>query len=257
MRQQPDVSDPYQAIAAYYDAEHDQFTDDLVMYRHLAEMADGPILELACGSGRILEAVIEQEHPVTGIDTSAIMIERCRARFAERDRKPHLQVGSMVDRVADPGSQSLVIIGLSSLHHVVTQSEQRSALQAASDALRTGGMLVLDLLNPFVALTGPDERVSLETTLEIPDGTLQKFSVQTIDPAEQHIRHTVWYDLTSSGGAVQRVQTTMDLRVVFPSELELLLELAGLTSWQIYGSYDLDSFDASSPRLIVMAEKHA
>ena len=44
----------YASIAAYYDSEHDQFDDDIEWYLHLAEVAGPRILELGCGSGRLL-----------------------------------------------------------------------------------------------------------------------------------------------------------------------------------------------------------
>jgi hypothetical protein len=61
--------------------------------------------------------------------------------------------------------------------------------------------------------------------------------------------------VTDRRGALTRRATTFDLRYVYPSELLLMLELAGFVEWQTYGTYELDPFTDTSPRFIVTAEK--
>ncbi|HEY4389441.1 MAG TPA: methyltransferase domain-containing protein, partial [Ktedonobacteraceae bacterium] len=65
----------YDTIAPFYDAEHAQFSEDLDMYQNYAELCGGRILELACGSGRVLLPLAQAGYEVTGVDTSDAMLQ--------------------------------------------------------------------------------------------------------------------------------------------------------------------------------------
>src|SRR6266852_3377661 len=64
----------YDLIAPFYDIEHAHFDEDLSLYKNFAEMCGSPLLELACGSGRLLVALARQGFELTGVDSSAVML---------------------------------------------------------------------------------------------------------------------------------------------------------------------------------------
>jgi SAM-dependent methyltransferase len=218
-----------------------------------------PILELGCGSGRVLVPLAMAGHRVTGIDRSAPMLDRARAVVEEAGVGNHVTLidAAMTDaeRVADEGF-GLVLVSLNGLMHLTTATDQRRALAAARGALDPRGMLVIDTLNPTPdAFATFDGRVVHEGSWERSDGTrVDRFSSRTHSPAEQLIATDLWYDLTDPSGEMRRVRSEFPMRYVTPAELELLLELTGFVEWKLYGSYDLDPFDDDSERLIVTAE---
>src|SRR5437764_11084925 len=65
----------YDRIASFYDIEHAQFDADLDMYRNFAQLRSGPLLELACGSGRLLLPLARDGYELTGVDSSATMLK--------------------------------------------------------------------------------------------------------------------------------------------------------------------------------------
>ncbi|HLG78980.1 MAG TPA: class I SAM-dependent methyltransferase, partial [Ktedonobacteraceae bacterium] len=73
----------YDSIAPFYDIEHAQFGEDLDMYRNFAELCGGKILELACGSGRLLLPLAREGYTLTGVDTSAAMLELAQRALEE------------------------------------------------------------------------------------------------------------------------------------------------------------------------------
>ena len=95
--------DPYAAIPDLYDLEHATYDDDLDFYRNLAQSVDQPILELGCGSGRIVVPLAELGHDVTGLDSSPPMLARAAmaVEAAGVTDRVTLRAGSMVtaDRV--------------------------------------------------------------------------------------------------------------------------------------------------------------
>jgi hypothetical protein len=140
--------------------------------------------------------------------------------------------------------------------HLANPEEQRKALVSARQALDPRGQLLIDVLNPTLdTLRAYEQGVIHEGSWERPDGVLvDKFSFRRLSTSAQLIHTRVWYDLVSPDGAVRRVATTFDLRYLHRHELELMLELAGFAEWQVYGSYDLETHDDSSERILVAAE---
>ncbi|MBW3632161.1 MAG: class I SAM-dependent methyltransferase [Chloroflexi bacterium] len=254
-----DFSDPYALLPELYDLEHARFADDIELYLRLAEVVGDPILELGCGTGRVLVPLVAAGHQVTGVDRSPPMLDRARSAVLERgfSERVALVEASMTepDRVSG-GPFGLVIFSLNGLMHLPTRAEQRAALSAAHRSLDPRGMLVIDALSPNPELLATfDGRVQHEGSWRKADGTtIDRFSSRIHSPAEQRIDTELWYDLIDPAGHLQRVRSGFPMRYVVPSEIELMLELAGFVEWTLYGSYELDLYDDGSERLIVTAE---
>jgi SAM-dependent methyltransferase len=251
--------DPYAEIAELYDLEHLPYDEDVEFYASFIEAAGDPVLELACGSGRLLVPIARAGYRVTGLDSSASMLERAKTllQAQELSAKVTLYLGSMEDASSAPGGPfGVAIIALNSLMHLTTQPEQRACLRSVLAALDPRGQLLIDVLNPTPeTLRGFDHALTHDGVWHRPDGVrVDKFSARRVYSATQRIETELLYDLTGQDGSVKRVATSYAMRYLHSSELELMLELAGFAEWQIYGSYDLDPFTDHSDRLIVAAE---
>lgn len=251
--------DPYAAISLLYDREHAGFADDLDLYRNAAVAVGDPILELGCGSGRVLLALARLGFRVTGLDRSERMLAAAAAAVqgAGLSDRVSLVRGDMAtaDAVAG-GPFGLVLIPLNGLLHVSSAAGQRAVLAAARRALDPRGQMILDLLNPTPGvLQHFDGRVEHEGRWWLDDGSrCDKFSSRRAAPSEQTIATHLWYDLTAPDESPRRIATEFAMRYLHRAELELLLELAGFAAWAVYGGYDLEPFDDAGERLIVMAE---
>lgn len=252
------IDDPYADIAELYDLEHGEYGDDLDLYLNLARMIGDPILEVGCGSGRVLVPLAQAGHRVTGSDRSTAMLARAeRAITANRlSALVTLTESDMTAASRAPGGPfGLAIVALNGLLHLDTVETQRRALRALHGALDPRGQLVIDVLNPTPESLRALEGMHHEATWTRDDGVrIGKFSSRRIHPASQSIATELWYDLAEPGGALRRVSTSYRMRYIHPAELGMMLELAGFVEWQMYGSYDLDPFDDDAERLIVTAE---
>ena len=257
----PDLTmdDPYRDIAALYDLEHAPFDADIELLLNITRAVGDPILELGCGSGRVLVPIAEDGFRVTGLDSSRPMLELAReaADAAGVADRVTLFEGDMRRADEAPGGPfGLVIFSLNGLMHLPTPGEQRAALEAARRALDPRGQLVIDTMNPSPdqlrhLASGPH----LEGSWRLPDGTtVDKWSHRRLAPAAQLLETLLWYDRVDAAGSLTRIRSTFPLRYVHASELALMLELAGFTDPMFYGSYELDPFDDESERLIVTAE---
>ena len=98
-------NDEYASIAEFYDLEHADFDADIDLYRQLAEVVGDPILELGCGSGRVLLPLAAAGYRVTGLDHSRSMLARARMAASREGlaERVSLVAGEMEDAAAAPG----------------------------------------------------------------------------------------------------------------------------------------------------------
>src|SRR5712691_9942305 len=73
----------YDLIAPFYDIEHAHFDEDVNLYMNFAELCSGPLLELACGSGRLLVPLACEGYELTGVDSSISMLNLVRYALEE------------------------------------------------------------------------------------------------------------------------------------------------------------------------------
>ena len=254
-----DTIDPYAALPDFYDLEHAEWGDDVPLYVNFAVAVGDPILELGCGSGRLLVPLAEEGFRVVGTDRSRPMLERARRAVDEAGVGDRVRVlpGEMTEADDVPGGPfGLVIIALNGLLHLPTLEEQRQALLAARRALDPRGQLVVDVLNPAPELLRSfDGNVVHEGSWTLDNGDrLDKFGARRLSPASQRIETDLWYDVTQPDGTLRRVAASFPMRYLHASELRLLLEACGFVDLQLYGNYDLDPYDDAADRIVVTAE---
>jgi SAM-dependent methyltransferase len=140
---------PYDPIARVYDPWSASVVEDVEFYVEEAVASGGPVVELACGTGRITVQVAKAGVRVVGIDASAGMLEVAREYAAAEGvaellelRQGDLREPPVTDRVP------LVVIPFRSLLHMRTEDDRLRALSAARELLLPGGRLVFDVFAP-------------------------------------------------------------------------------------------------------------
>lgn len=252
-------ADPYHAIAALYDLEHDPFHDDIDLLLSFGEATGGPILEMGCGSGRVLAPLAEAGFDVAGLDRSVTMLDRARDRLvtANLEDRVTLVEGDMAGTESLPGEPfGLALYTLNALMHLPTPELQLASLVYTRNRLGPEGQLVVDLINP-----APDYLVSLasspvlEWSISLDDGSaVDKWAFRQVHAIEQRIATTLWYDQASPDGTLIRRRSQFELRYLHPNELSLMLDAAGFSGVHLYGGYELEPLDDSSDRILVTAE---
>jgi SAM-dependent methyltransferase len=230
----------YATIARYYDSEHADKDEDFAFYSELASEADGPILIIGSGTGRIALHLAEQGHTVHGIEIESAMFQRAEAHLKAR---PHLRervtfhhadaVKLKLDLQFD-----LVILPYNTFMHFLTMDAQLRLLARVEQWVKDGGALALDLPNAADAFGSQDtEAIILERTF-----------------IERDSGHLVMQQSSSgAGGALTRTVVPVQLHYYFFNELWLLLEHAGLEIEEVYGDFDRSEFVDGCPRMIVVA----
>jgi SAM-dependent methyltransferase len=247
----------FDIIARYYDLFYADFTEDVPMYLGFAERCGSPLLELACGTGRVLLPLARAGYETTGLDVSPAMLDVAKVK-AEAERlsdRVRLVQGDMRDFSLDR-RYSLTYVPLNSFMHLVTPEDHLAALSCIRRHLAPGGLLVIDLFNPdHEILLAGDGRVTLEKSLtDSRTGiTVQWFHSRRVDTARQTQEVTFIIDEIGPDGTVRRVLFPFTARYFFYPEKALLLERAGFVVENVYGSYDLDPFGPDSEKMIFVA----
>jgi SAM-dependent methyltransferase len=252
--------DAWDRLAEFYDWEHEGFAEDLSLYLAYARRAGDPILEAACGTGRVLLPLAGAGFRVVGIDTSSAMLERARAKLTELPEQAAARVRLLraVVRQADMGGRfALAILALDALGLFLDVGEQLDALRALAGQLRRGGLLVADVTNG--AARGPEPRDEVRLLLTRPHPStgrpVSKWVARRTDPAEQRDELTYLYDELDVHGRVRRSVVQHALRYFHRHELVLLFERAGLRVDGVFGDYALGPHTADAERMIVVARR--
>ena len=247
-------------IAQYYDLIFGGYDEDLPMWQKLAEEAGGPLLEIGCGTGRLLLPLAQTGYTITGLDLSAVALDAARAKIeaAGLTGQVTLYQADMCQFDLPTKNFALALIPLNTFMHCLTVEDQLASLQAIYRHLRPGGRLVIDLFYPEPGLLAEaDGRLYFEdeTVDELTGHTIQWYWRHEIDLAQQ-LRHLIYIlDEIDEQGVVRRVQLPFSLRFVYRYEMELLLRARGYTLETIYGSYHLEPFSSNSSKMIVVARK--
>jgi SAM-dependent methyltransferase len=247
---------PYDAFARFYDADFSGYDVDIPFLREMARRTGGPILELMCGTGRVLLPLAEDGHSLTGVDISSAMLERARATLADAGLGERVSlVQGDVCAVELPAEQfALAFVAVNSFMHLETVREQLAVLANARRALSRRGLLLIDLFNPDPReMIREDNRLTLDREYELDGRHVQKFVAIDTDAAAQLSQITYIYDETDALGVLTRRTMRFALRWLYRFELEHLLARAGFTLRNLYGSYELDPYTVGSPRLIAVA----
>ena len=226
----------YDGFAPIYEEWASDMTDDVEFYVDLAAEADGPVVELAVGTGRISIPIAQRTgRPVIGIDSSSAMLSLARENAAEANVAIDLREGDMRDLDLVEASD-LVICPYRALLHLPTWSDRRRVFERVARALRPGGRFAW---NAFVF----DHHYAARYDGKWQDEPKRHFTQYA--PGDNRV------DITLEGGP------TLSLWWVTRSEWNALMDVAGLEAAALYGWFDRRPFDDASREFVWVARKPA
>jgi SAM-dependent methyltransferase len=215
--------------AHLYDFEYRRRRRDVHFYRDLVDRRAGqePVLDLACGTGRVSRALLSAGHSVIGLDLSLPMLERAREQVPRAAReRAHFVCGDA--RRFELGRKfPVILMAFNSFEHLYTRVDVDACLQSVKRHLAPGGVFAFDVQNPDLAwLTRDPDKRWAKTRFRHPDtGEALMYSTNhRYDPISQIVVIRIYYD-KPSGQPVRVV--TLSQRKFFPAELEALLAASG------------------------------
>ena len=257
--------------APEYSALFAEFYDHTPLYRTRADIPfyveearrAGSVLELGCGSGRILIPTAAAGVPITGLDLSDAMLARCREKLAAQP--PDVRARAKLVHASMTGFDlaekfALVTTPFRAFQHLISMDDQLACLRCVHRHLAPGGRLILDMFQVLpAALCGdPDWTREREDTPEtkLPDGrTFRRCArITSFNRREQMNEVEFIIYLTYPDGRTERHTEAFPFRYFFPKEIEHLLARAGFRVAAIYGNFDRAPLANDSPEMLTIAE---
>lgn len=248
----------YANVVRYYDAENTDKNDDIPFYYELAQEVEGPILDVGCGTGRVMFPLARAGFETHGIDNEPAMLDRAHALLAgepELMKRMHFHLGD-AKTFNMPVKFGLTLVPYNGLMHFLDQESQIAVLKNLRSWTRDDGLLVLDLPNAgdVYATEDSDSLIFERNFLEPETGHLvMQQSVSMLDRTMQTLQVTWIYDEITADGTLKRTFAPLKLYYYFYSEIRLLLELTGWEVEAVYGDLDQNEFEDGAPRMVILA----
>jgi len=257
--------DSYSVTAKYYERAYAAKQDlvDLPFYLELAQQFAGPILEIACGTGRVLLPIARKGIRIHGVDNSRPMLEILTNTLAREPQDVRQRVtlheGDMRDFRLD-AQYPLVIIPFRPMQHMLTVPDQVSALTTAALHLSDTGILAFDVFYPkFEMLTAKigEEVAEMEWTPGSDQTTTVRrfFRKDSVDKINQIFHFTFIYRTSRAGELILEETEAFKLAYFTYPHLRALFLLAGLEPVAEYGSFAKAPLDNSSEQMIFLLRK--
>jgi SAM-dependent methyltransferase len=220
--------------------------------------ADGPVVELGVGDGRLAVEAARRGRDIIGVDLSPAMLALCRARAERAGVLDHLTLLQAEFRdFTLPEPAALIALPYHSLGHLPTLDAKRDALRHIHTQLRPGGCFMFD---DFVMTPDRLDRlrqVQLRATYQSAGGGSRLLWVTSlVDEPAQSMRVVTWEDELDADGAQQhRRYRFLSLSWLEPAQARQLLDHAGFTVEACYGDFDRTPFAAAAVEQVWIARK--
>ena len=235
---------------------------DVAFYVDEARAAGGPVLEVGCGTGRILIPTARAGIAIDGLDESPDMLAQCAAKLERESAEVRQRVTLHQSDARSfdlKKTFALVTAPFRVMQHQITIDDQLRFLGSVRRHLRSGGRFVFDVFNPsFAALVSADgvEREDVPDTTVGDGRTFRRTGrVKRVRFVDQVSEVELIYYLKSAPDAEsQRTVQAFEMRWFLRDELVHLLARAGFTVAALYGDLDRSSLGDTSKELIVVAQ---
>lgn len=255
----------YSNSAKYYDDAYAAKKDlvDLPFYLDLARKCGGPVLEIGCGTGRVLLPIARQGIQIHGVDNSLPMLRILKAHLKKDKREVRQNVqltrGDMRG-LRLKKKYSLVTIPFRALQHMRTVEDQVHALTSAAFHLNKNGILAFDVFFPkFELIPGGIGQEFLE--LEWRDSSdptrivRRYFRKDSVDKINQVFNATFFFRTYQGDKLVKEETEPLTMSYFTYPHLRALFLLAGLEPFAEYGSFACTSLDNSAEQMVFLLRR--
>jgi SAM-dependent methyltransferase len=260
-----------ETLARLYDLEHEGVVEDLIFYREQTRHSGRAVLDLGCGSGRLLRTFAAgKARRIVGVDGSAALLHRAEERIAaepllaaaREEGRLHLVHGDVrgleqlaLRQLLGPAGANLVVAA-GVLPHLDGPEDAVRMLIGVVALLAPGGRVILDDLGPAL-LPQRDLPLSVDWRRQMDGLPVVRRSqlLRREAPEGLRVAFSTIVDLGRPDGTISRLPASH--RLWYPSDdaLAAIVREAGMTVETAYGSHDLDPPDAASERRILVVRR--
>jgi trans-aconitate methyltransferase len=241
-------------LARLFDAQYADFSEDIPMWLALARRHGSPMMELGCGTGRVLISLARAGYEIHGLDANPAMLARAASRLDPNTaNRVSLHDGDLRS-FSIPKRCRLALAPLNVLAEL-NDAHFAQSLATIKRHLEIKAVLAMDLPNPAQSMLDPiDEDEPLDFFVESESGNpIQISAQQRMLPDSEAVAVSWHYDELLPDGLVSRHQFENTYHLRTPETLKRLLTKAEYADVSLYGDYEFGAFGEPSKRMIVIA----
>jgi SAM-dependent methyltransferase len=236
---------------------------DVDFFVDTARASGGPVLEVGCGTGRVLIPTARAGIEIVGLDLSPHMLQVCRERVQNEPEgvRSRIQLIQADMRNFDLGETfKLVTLPFRPFQHLTTVGDQLSCLQSIHRHLIKGGRLIFDIFNPWLEMLVADnlgQEFGDEPEFTSPDGrrVIRRQVIRSRDYADQVNHVELIYYVTHPDGRKERLVHASAMRYLYRFEAEHLLVRCGFEVEEVYADYDRTPYGSKYPGELIFVAK--
>jgi SAM-dependent methyltransferase len=254
----PFLAEVYDSVVPYRERQ------DVNFFVEMAKSCGGPLLELGCGTGRVLIPTAKSGIEIVGLDASPLMLSVCREKLLSESKDVGSRVTGLVQgdmRAFELGRKfSLVTIPFRPFQHLLTVEDQMSCLENIRKHLVDGGKLILDIFNPSLPHLA-DERYlqehSEEPEFTTADGRkiVRRARIVSRDYFNQITQNELTYHVTHPDAREEKFVHRFAMRYLFKFEVEHLLARCHFGVEAVYADYDKSPYGSKYPGELIFVAR--
>lgn len=251
----------YDELADFYDYEWQDLRDDINFLAEECGKSGSPVLELACGTGRITIPLASNGLEVWGLDSSQKMLDilknKRRTLPSEVMNRIHVMYGRMEEFYFDHQFMNIVV-PFNSFLLLSSRKDQDRCLRQAWNHLSPEGRFIVDVFSPRFDLCAQEKseiRFLKHFFYPPTNRVVIQWEYVERNMVEQVMDIDFLYELYDYAGNMERCTRTLRMAIIFRFELQHMLEKNGFEILEFYGNYDRTPFSKNSPQMIYICRK--
>ena len=253
--------DQFAIWSEIYDQVYADVSDDIDFYVHQSKLANGPILELGCGTGRITIPLLKNGYDISGLDSSKSMMQVLQRKTSHINESATgaFVVGNMVNVGKSFDRKfKLVIAPYRGFQSLLTLPEQQECLAGLRNVLDKEHKVIINLFTPTSEIFNQNPR-KMYKVKEITDSvsavTRSVWHRTEVCLTKQTLRVEIKVETSKNGFISETRYAPFSLRYTYPQEAEYLFHYCGYEIIDLMGDYNGNSYNDPSQDMIWMIRK--
>lgn len=239
-----------------YDIENDPFQDDVAFLKKWAKKVNGPIIDFACGTGRATIPLAQAGHTLMGVDFHHGMITQAKKKAKKMNLRIEWIQGDCTKLQLKVKSPLIYSVG-NSFQHFLTNEEQDQFLTTVHQHLEDEGIFIFGTRFPSLdELLQPTTEEYWRSYKDETGREIDVFTISSYDSIGQIQHYTTIRKLKDdSGKTISEKKTNIQLRYVFPQEMNRLLKERGFEVLAVYKDWNETPLTQDSYQMVYVCKK--
>jgi len=231
-----------------YDALHNDIGTDESVIKYYAKKCNGPVLEIACGTGRLSKYIIDLGLPYTGIDNSKPFLDISLQKFGKNGTFLHnnMQEFKLAEKF------DFIFIGFNSFLHNLTDKDALNCLRCVREHLNSDGIFLLSIFLPDPEFLYRDEYLHEARTFFNYKGKQCRVLEKNSYDDETQINSLTWQ--LEINGKLSDETYSFKQRMFYPHKMHLLFQESGFSVQEKFGDWDMNPLNEESPLQIYICK---